>query len=226
MENIYVNELKKVITTLNNSKIKADQEIKFAKESYLANIADDKIKTINEKQAKLTEQARESVYVLFNDLKGKLSRVDFPSTEDLSTDRLFFDGTADIDLTMAQIQTFIGRYTSNYTMLKLIAKWIEKNHPTQNGKIDDWTALKNSIPTPQKQLEAYQKIFKSCLSLINSISNSVVSDVIINDFCANDNASFWKVIGNGSYLKEHGMNTYRSQQLPIGADTTFDDITL
>ncbi len=226
MKNIYTDKLKKVLTTLNNAKIKAENEIKNAKSSYLASVADTKIKEINSRQTILTEQARESVHLLFNDLRQRLSYADFPSSEDLSTDRLFFDGTADIDLSIEQVKTFIERYRNNFTMLKLIKKWIIKNHPSENGGFDDWTMLANTVPEPKKQLEEYRKIFKSCLSSIESIANHSVSDVIINAFCGNENAKFWDIIGSGEHLKSHSTTDYRSTKLPIGAGHLFDDISL
>lgn len=226
MNNIYTDKLKTILGTYNTKQKEFQLNIANAHNTLLPAIADTKIKEIAEKQKTTYNQAVESVNILFNELKQRLSFADFPSTEDLSTDRYFFDGTADVDLTMVQVRTFIERYKTNFTMLKLIAKWISREHPTENGKMDEWTTLKNSIPTPKKQLEAYTKIFKSCMSTINSISNGAVSDMLIDDFCKNDNASFWAVIGNGEYLKEHSVTGYRAVKLPVGAGNIFDDITL
>ena len=190
MENVYANKLKKVLETYNNKQKEFEKNIANAKETLLPAIADSKIKEISQKQAITYQQAKESVVTLFDELKGRLARANFPSTEDLSTDRLFFDGSADIDLSIAETKVFLERYKTNATMKKMIKNLILKNHSSKGGEPNDWTILANSISTPERELEEYKKIFNSCLGTINTISQHSVSDIFVDDFCANDNATF------------------------------------
>ena len=219
MTNFYVNRFKEVIEKYYNEAQRISKEISFNNENYQVAIADVKNKELATKKETLYVQAKDAIHTIFTDIKLCLANMNFPSVENLTADRLFFSSETPIELTKEQILSFIERYRNNPTMLSVFSGYIEKNH---NG-FDEWLDIKKKINTPEKQVIEYQKLAKSALSLINTINANPLSTakLFIDDYCTNENANFWGVIGNGMNLAD-----YRTAKVPESAQTVFDKYIL
>lgn len=219
MTNFYVNRFKEVIEKYYNEAQRISKEISFNNENYQVAIADVKNKELATKKETLYVQAKDAIHTIFTDIKLCLANMNFPSVENLTADRLFFSSETPIELTKEQILSFIERYKNNPTMLSVISGYIERHHKG----FDEWIEVKKNINTPEKQLVEYQKLSKSALSLLNTINSNPLSTskIFIDNYCTNDNASFWAVIGDGMNLTD-----YRNSKVPESAKHTFDNYTI
>lgn len=215
MTNFYVNRFKEIIVKYYNEAGRVEKQINRNNKELNADYRKSANAPLLEKKETLYAQAKEAIGVVYDELCRCLGNASFPNVEDLTADRLLFSNETPIELTQEQVKIFVERYKDNFTMLSVISGYIEKNH---NG-FDEWISIKNRINTPEKQIREYQKIANSALSLINTVhQNPFTAEMFINDFCNNENASFWSTIGNGMKLLD-----YKNARVPESASHLFDD---
>lgn len=211
MENIYIQKAKNTMRDfLIREKSRAD-EINRNNGYYSVEMA-------NTKNTEISNQS-ESDYIstinkindIFKDVKRKIVLSSYPNADDITTDEKLFNGT--FPLSQNEIENFIDKYRNNATMLRIIRKYVDDTY-SENPTVH--AVITNSIPSIDKLLDSYKKIFQSAINQIGAIHNnpSGSTENAIDNF--NPDLS---IIGTGEYLFNYIPKTETY-------DTKYDDVVL
>lgn len=220
MANIYVEQFKNIVKGYLTKARATQKQIADYKKQFSVAYAEKAIKKVEEKGKQDYLNAKNNIINIFEELRTNLAIANFPNVESLTADRIFFTADTAIRLTADDVTVYVERYNTNYTMLRLIKDWIEKN---KGEGINDFSSIRIVLPT--EQLNVYQQFAQSALSLVDTIYNAGVDTINTLSVDSYADEKFGKqlydIIGNGKELSE-----YRTKQVPNSIKHSFDNITL
>lgn len=214
MENIYVNKIKNIVTEYSEIEKDIAKTIKANNGFYSESEAKKQNATLIERSESEYTRAISAINSVFRDVKAKLANCTKLQSADLADNQAkhaigFFNGTYPIKLTINDIKAFIDEFKSNFTMLRIITDYIDKNFS------DDATTvamLKAKIPSPRALCEKYKAICQSAINQIGAVHSNPSTSVsfeVLN--------STLEIISNGdNILKVSNANP----------PSVFDDICL
>lgn len=220
MANIYVEQFKNIVKDYLTKAKEIQKQIAEYKKQFSVAYAEKAIKKVEEKRKQDYLSAKNSIINIFEELRTNLAIANFPNVEFLTDDRMFFTDNMAIRLTADEVKAYVERYNTNYTMLRLIKDWIEKN---KGEEMNDFLSIRIVLPT--EKLNVYQQFAQSALSLVDTIYNAGVDTINTLPVDSYADEKFGKqlydIIGNGKELSE-----YRTKQVPNSIKHSFDNITL
>lgn len=184
MENIYTNKIKNIIEEYSQIEKDIAKQIKSNNGFYSQSEAKKQNATLIERSESEYTRAISAINSVFRDVKAKLANCTKLQSTDLVDNQAkhaigFFNGTYPIKLTINDINAFIDEFKSNFTMLRIITDYIDKNFA------DDVTVtatLKAKIPSPRTLCERYKAICQSAINQIGAVhgnpSTTVSFDVV------------------------------------------------
>lgn len=193
-------------TTINSQNLYLAQDRK----NYAGDLLEQKVNEHNNKKQLAYQKFQKDVQNSFENIKKALSKASFidPVVVQSPIAKLLNDGN--VKLTDYELQTYLDKANSehNFTMLRMIKNYAEKNHLTPN--IYDAPTI----------LETYKKFYSSALQLANNIlmSDSIINNELISSF-ADENFSkpLFDVLGNALFPQQELSDEYAH---------SFDDISL
>lgn len=224
MANIYVGQMKDAVKSYYKRQQNFNAQIEENNKRYSPDYATKENAKIKDEQDKAYKEAEKNVNDVFLTVRGLLANANFVNVESLTADRMLFSNDSGFNLSVAEVQAFVERYSKNYTMLRLIADWIARNDiPTQDHPVGKYASVE--IVLPVDILHAYKAFAEGALTLIDKIYNN---DVVAIDGTASEIDSFgnelfaselFSIVGNGMELSD-----YKSMRVPETAKHAFDSV--
>lgn len=247
--NIYVSQFKDVLKGFYKKQAELNKQISANNEKYTKEYADEANSKLKEEQAQAYARAKANIVDIFNTVRGYLAIANFVNVEQLTADRLLFSADSSFDLSVDEVQSYVERYANNFTMLRLIKDWTEKQnseHTDDNG-VGKYASI--YIIMPKDILDTYKVFAESALSVVDKVYSGSITQV------ADDNgttATFdtytgkqmntakrdypleVEAYGDESFASElyvvvgDGMklNEYKSSRVPETAKHAFDGVIL
>ena len=222
MSNVFVAQFKDTVHNFYKTNAELLNRMEENRKRFSAEYVEKENAKVTEQAAQTYETAKASINNTFNMVKELLAVASFPDVERLTADRLFFSSDDCFDLSHEEVASFIQRYRTNYTMLKLISAWITKhNEESSEAPYGKYAGIK--VVLPSDMLPVYKKFAESALSLINTIyfNNGVNKNMIDSYADENFAKELYEIIGSGLELSE-----YRTKQVPEMVRHQFDDVVL
>lgn len=224
MSNIYVGMMRDVCRNYLRKDRATLKEIADNKKKYSADYSAKLNKDAEQLRIQYYNDAKSMIVNIFEDIKKYLTIASFPNVEMLTADRLLFDESNGLKLTVEEVGAFAERYRDNFTMLRIIEAWIENHRVKAENdiSINPFSAVK--INLPEDYLKIYKQFAESALSLIDTIYSDSVNfnDKMLDSYGDEKfGEALFDVIGNGMAL-----NNYKSKKVPESALHKFDDVTL
>lgn len=208
--NDYIKQLKENLsgffTTINSQNLYLEQDRK----NYAGDLLAQKVNEHNNKKQLAYQKFQKDVQSSFENIKKALSKASFIDPVIVQSPIAKMLNDANVKLTDYELQTYLDKANSehNFTMLRMIKNYAEKNHLTPN--IYDAPTI----------LETYKKFYSSALQLANNIlmSDSIINNELISSF-ADENFSkpLFDVLGNALFPQQELSDEYAH---------SFDDISL
>lgn len=218
MINIYVSNYKDFLKNFYTKMTEYHAERKRISEQYSADYAKSAVAEIDRKANRELKETETKIRKMHNDIIELLSVSSIPTVESLTADRLFFDGSAKIELTPEIVKVFVERYSENPTMLSLISKWIESKHKNDTNFI----SVKSCISTPEEKAKIYKKFADSALALCGKIFSDGSSQLEIDSFADEHFAAdLFAKIGSGMSLAD-----FKTARVPEQAKHLLDDFKI
>ena len=218
MNNIFVGQLRDYIKNYYSKALDFQNQVEANNQKFTAKFADEANEAVRENAKSAYEKAQQNINSVFENVREYLSSANFPTVESLTADRMLFSNDCSIQLTPNEVRSYVERYESNPTMLRMIHDWIESNHNSDM----DYASIRINLPADQ--LKVYKLFADSALSLVDSIfaDPKGITKVQIDAYADEDFASeLYSVIGDGMNL-----SNYKSSRIPESAQHCFDDIKL
>lgn len=218
MSNIFIGQIKDYLKNYYNRALGYQNQIDANNQKYSAEFAEEANAAVIENAKSAYEKAKQNINSVFEDVRSCLAYANFPNVESLTADRMLFSNDCSIQLTPNEVRSYIERYRSNPTMLRMIHDWIEAQHDSDM----DYTSIRINLPADQ--LKTYKMFADSALSLIDSIYTDPnnFTKVQIDAFADENFASeLYSVIGSGMSLVN-----YKNSRIPESASHCFDNVTL
>ncbi len=218
MINIYVSNYKDFLKNFYTKMTEYHAERKRISEQYAPEFAKSVLADLDRKANRELKEIEKKIREMHNKIVEMLSVSSIPTVESLTADRLFFDGSAKIELTPEIVKVFVERYAENPTMLSLISEWIETKHKNDTNYI----SVKSCISTPEEKAKIYKEFANSALSLCGKIFSDGSSQLEIDSF-ADENfaADLYAKIGSGMNLAD-----FRTARVPESAKHLLDDFKI
>jgi hypothetical protein len=221
MSNIYASSFKDVLKGYREKALKLQSEMANLNSNFAGDLLKEKSLDLKARIEQEHDKAIKDIVDIFESVKGYLSIASFPDTAQLTTDNVFFNGNAGIDLKPAEIKAFIERYNDNYTMLRLIREWVQTNY----ANVEEYETAIRNIYLPADQLEVYRQFGQSALEIVEMIYNNrgVMLEPLEIEAYADEEVKKDKfaIIGNGM-----GLSAYRTRRVPETAKHLFDSVEL
>lgn len=215
MINIYVSNYKDFLKTLFSKMTEYHAERERISEQYAPEFAKSVLADLDRKANGELKKTETKIRKMHNDIIELLSVSSIPTVESLTADRLFFDGSAKIELTPEIVAVFIERYNENPTMLSLIRTWIDTRHKNDTNYI----SVKSCISTPEEKAETYKKFATSALSLCGKNFSDGSSELEIASYAdPTFAADLYAKIGSGMNLAD-----FKNGRVPESAKHLLDD---
>ena len=211
MTNIYIENAKNIMRDFFLTEKSRIEQIKTNNGYYSDELAKSKNAELNNLSENDYLDRINTINNIFKDVKRKIALVAFPNADDITEDERLFNGT--FPLTQKEIETFIDKYSTNQTMLRIIKKYIDDNY-IENPTLHAFYT--NRIPSTDKLLDSYKRIFQSIINTMGAIHRNPTGapENVIDTFTPD-----LSIIGNGEYLYNYIPKTETY-------DTTYDDIVL
>ena len=200
MANIYVNKYKSIIQNYHNKLKAVNDQMRSELQRYSADYAEKVLAEYEQKKQQLRDEAVQSVTKQHDSIIDSLAVSSFPNVEQLTADRMLFENQL-IDLSVAEVQSFVKRYSKNPLMLRIIQSWLKTRHNADSWK-SEYKSVYDSIVTPQNKAEAYKVYAVGAINLINQIyDNPDISPMLVASYGdENVGAELYKKIGDGSEI--------------------------
>ena len=184
-------------------------------EQYAPEFAKSAVAEIDRKANHDFKETETKIRKMHNEICELLSISSIPTVESLTADRVFFDGSAKIELTPEIVAVFVERYAENPTMLSLIRAWIDKRHKNDTNYI----SVKSCISTPEEKAKIYKQFADSALALCGKIFSDGSSQLEIDSYAdPTFAADLYAKIGSGMNLAD-----FRTARAPESAKHLLDD---
>ena len=215
MINNYVSNYKDILKKFYTKMTEYHAERERISEQYAPEFAKSALSDLDRKANRELKELKKKIREMHNQICELLSISSIPTVESLTADRLFFDGSAKIELSPEIVAVFIERYNENPTMLSLIRAWIDKRHKNDTNFI----SVKSCISTPAEKARIYKQFADSALSLCGKIFSDGSSQLEIDSF-ADEHfaAALYAKIGSGMNLAD-----FRTARVPESAKHLLDD---
>ena len=218
MTNIYVSNYKDFLKNLFSKMTEYHTERERISAQYSADYAKSALADLDRKANHDFKETETKIREMHNEICELLSISSVPMVESLTADRLFFDGSAKIELSPEIVKVFVERYAENPTMLSLIRAWIDKRHKNDTHYI----SVKSCISTPEEKAKIYKQFADSALSLCGKIFSDGSSQLEIDSFADEHFAAdIFAKIGSGMSLAD-----YKNARVPESAKHLLDDFKI
>lgn len=215
MTNIYVSNYKDFLKNLFSKMTEYHGERERISAQYSADYAKSALADLDRKANRELKETEKKIRKMHNEICEMLSVSSIPTVESLTADRLFFDGSAKIELTPEIVKVFVERYSENPTMLALIKTWLDTRHKNDTNYI----SVKSCISTPEEKAKIYKQFATSALSLCGRIFSGDTSELEIASYAdPTFAAALFAKIGSGMSLAD-----YKNARVPESAKHLLDD---
>ena len=215
MTNIYVSNYKDFLKNLFSKMAELHAERERISEQYSADYAKSVLSDLDRKANRELKEIEKKIREMHGSICEMLSVSSIPTVESLTADRLFFDGSAKIELTPEIVKVFVERYSENPTMLALIKTWLDTRHKNDTNYI----SVKSCISTPEEKARIYKQFADSALSLCGKIFSDGSSQLEIDSYAdPTFAADLYAKIGSGMNLAD-----FRTARAPESAKHLLDD---
>lgn len=215
MTNIYISNYKEFLKNFFSKMAEYHAERERISEQYAPEFAKSTLSELDRKANRELKELKKKIREMHNKICEMLSISSIPTVESLTADRLFFDGSAKVELTPEIVAVFVERYSENQTMLSLIRTWIDTRHKNDTNYI----SVKSCISTPEEKARIYMQFADSALSLCGKIFSGDTSPLEIDSY-ADENfaADLFAKIGSGMSLAD-----FKTARVPESAKHLLDD---
>ena len=215
MTNIYISNYKEFLKNFYTKMTEYHAERERISGQYAPEFAKSLLADLDRKANHDFKETETKIRKMHNEICEMLSISSIPTIESLTADRLFFDGSAKVELSPEIVAVFIERYSENPTMLSLIRTWIDTRHKNDTNFI----SVKSCISTPAEKARIYKQFANSALSLCGRIFSDGSSQLEIDSF-ADEHfaAALYAKIGSGMNLTD-----FRTARVPESAKHLLDD---
>ena len=218
MTNIFIENYKEFLKNFFSKMTELHAERERISEQYSADYAKSVLADLDRKANCELKETKKKICQMHDTVCEMLSVSSIPTVESLTADRLFFDGSAKVELTPEIVAVFVERYSENPTMLSLISKWIETKHKNDTNFI----AVKSCISTSEEKAKIYKQFADSALSLCGKIFSDGSSHLEIDSFADEHFAAdLFAKIGSGLNLAD-----YKNARVPEQAKHLLDDFKI
>ena len=215
MTNIYVSNYKDFLKNLFSKMTEYYAERERISAQYSADYAKSVLADLDRKANCELKEAKKKIRETHNQICELLSISSVPTVESLTADRVFFDGSAKVELSPEIVAVFIERYNENPTMLSLIRTWIDTRHKNDTNYI----SVKSCIATPEEKAKIYKQFADSAISLCGRIFSGDTSELEIASYAdPTFAADLYAKIGSGMNLAD-----FKNGRVPESAKHLLDD---
>ena len=215
MTNIFIENYKEFLKKFYTKMTEYHAERERISAQYSADYAKSALADLDRKANRELKETEKKIRKMHNEICEMLSVSSIPTVESLTADRLFFDGSAKIELTPEIVKVFVERYSENPTMLALIKTWLDTRHKNDTNYI----SVKSCICTPREKAETYKKFAASALSLCGKIFSDGSSHLEIDSYAdPTFAADLYAKIGSGMNLAD-----FKNGRVPESAKHLLDD---
>ena len=216
--NVYVSNYKDFLKNFYTKMTEYHAERERISEQYAPEFAKSAVAEIDRKANHDFKETETKIRKMHNEICEMLSISSIPTVESLTADRLFFDGSAKIELTPEIVKVFVERYSENPTMLALIKTWLDTRHKNDTNYI----SVKSCISTPEEKAKIYKQFADSALALCGKIFSDGSSQLEIDSFADPIFAAdLFAKIGSGMSLAD-----YKNARVPEQAKHLLDDFKI
>ena len=215
MTNIFIENYKEFLKNFFSKMTEYHAERERISEQYSAEYAKSAVAEIDRKANHDLKETKKKILEMHGSICEMLSVSSIPTVESLTADRLFFDGSAKIELTPEIVKVFVERYSENPTMLALIKTWLDTRHKNDTNYI----SVKSCISTPEEKAKIYKEFADSALSLCGKIFSGDTSELEIASYAdPTFAADLYAKIGSGMNLAD-----FKNGRVPESAKHLLDD---
>lgn len=218
MNNIFVENYKEFLKNFYTKMTEYHAERERISAQYSADYAKSALADLDRKANRELKEVEKKIREMHNKICEMLSVSSIPTVESLTADRLFFDGSAKIELTPEIVKVFVERYSENPTMLALIKTWLDTRHKNDTNYI----SVKSCISTPEEKAKIYKQFADSALALCGKIFSDGSSQLEIDSFADPIFAAdLFAKIGSGMSLAD-----YKNARVPESVKHLLDDFKI
>ena len=216
--NIFIENYKEFLKNFYTAMTEYHSERERISAQYSADYAKSSLSELDRKANRELKETKKKILEMHNKIVEMLSVSSIPTVESLTADRVFFDGSAKVELTPEIVAVFVERYSENQTMLSLIRTWIDTRHKNDTNYI----SVKSCISTPEEKAKIYKQFADSALALCGKIFSDGSSQLEIDSF-ADEHfaAALYAKIGSGMNLAD-----FRTARAPESAKHLLDDFKI
>lgn len=216
--NIFIENYKEFLKNFYTAMTEYHSERERINAQYTPEHAKSLLADLDRRANRELKETETKIREMHNKICEMLSVSSIPTVESLTADRVFFDGSAKVELTPEIVAVFIERYNENPTMLSLISKWIETKHKNDTNYI----SVKSCISTPEEKAKIYKQFADSALALCGKIFSDGSSQLEIDSF-ADEHfaAALYAKIGSGMNLAD-----FKNGRVPEQAKHLLDDFKI
>ena len=216
--NIFIENYKEFLKNFYTAMTEYHSERERISAQYSADYAKSSLSELDRKANRELKETEKKILEMHNKIVEMLSVSSIPTVESLTADRVFFDGSAKVELTPEIVAVFVERYSENQTMLSLIRTWIDTRHKNDTNYI----SVKSCIATPEEKSKIYKEFADSALSLCGRIFSGDTSELEIDSFADEHFAAdLYAKIGSGMSLAD-----YKNARVPEQAKHLLDDFKI
>lgn len=215
MKNIYVQQMKNILSAYYELRKARDKEISDITQKYAPQYAERLIQEVDKKRELDYEDVKAEIMKVFEEVRTLVACSAELNVESDDFERVQKLMTSGIDFTEQEIRSLLQKNQFNYTIQRMIVDTVKRNNPEMYDKLE--------IRTPRSVLETYRQFGQSALYVAEKIfQNHWSADLAIQHFDdPKVNAPLYEQIGSGDNLK-----AFNYQNIPISAMHDFDDVTL
>ncbi len=215
MINIYVSNFKDFLKNFYTTMTEYHSEGERINAQYTPEHAKSLLADLDRRANHKLKETEKKIRETHNQICELLSISSVPTVESLTADRVFFDGSARVELSPEIVAVFIERYAENQTMLSLISKWLDTKHKNDSN----FVSVKSCICTPREKARIYKQFADSALSLCGKIFSDGSSQLEIDSFADEHFAAdLFAKIGSGMSLAD-----FKTARVPESAKHLLDD---
>lgn len=214
MSNFFIACYKDYLKLFNREMQKINNEKSTNVSYYAESRAAELNNELDKKAEKELKNMKKKICDLHNEIVEKLAVNSFPTVESLTADRMFFDGSVNVELTPSVVGVFVKKFEDNDVMLSLISAWIDKQ-----GNKDDYSTIKKQIALPEERAEIYKNFAVSAIDELEKLYNGTCSSWELETWANEDFAAdLFAKIGTAAHLSD--VSTTR---VPAEAKNLLDD---
>lgn len=216
--NIFIENYKEFLKKFYTKMTEYHAERERISEQYAPEFAKSSLSELDRKANHDFKETETKIREMHNKICELLSISSVPTVESLTADRLFFDGSAKIELSPEIVKVFVERYSENPTMLALIKTWLDTRHKNDTNYI----SVKSCISTPEEKANIYKQFADSALALCGRIFSGDTSELEIDSYADPIFASdLYAKIGSGMNLAD-----FKNGRVPEQAKHLLDDFKI